>query len=146
MVLNDLTQLKEKLMTVEKIGDVWDFFFDHFGEDPQFMALGKSRKPPLLRSILAKLAKELYGPGAKLTGLRLKTLRAQRFAHGACSLGGHPASVLYFADIGLGSVAATDPRSGRTHFVRFTEMGTAPAADGGSAASMPLPPGAREIN
>ena len=147
MGLNKLTELKEKLMVAEQIGDVWDFFFDHFGEDPRFMALGKNRKSPLLRNILVKLGKELYGPGGTLTAMRLKVLRAQRFAHGSCSLGGHPASVMYFADIGLGAVAATDPQTGRTHFVRFTEMGVAPAPadDAESEASFPVPPGARIV-
>jgi hypothetical protein len=147
MNLDKLEELKEKLMVAEQISDVWNFFFDHFGEDPQFIALGKTRKSPLLRSILAKLGKELFGPGGKLTALRLKVLRAQRFAHGSCTLGGHPATVLYFADIGLGAAAVTDPRSGRTHFIRFTKMGVAPAREGeGEAPSIPLPPGARAIN
>ena len=120
------------------------------------VAVGRETKKPskwpkgkwtrrMHRTLRLPWARELYGPTAKLTGLRLKVLPAQRFVHGACNLGGHPASVLYFAEIGLGSVAATDPQSGRTHFVRFTEMGTMPAGEVGSA-SMPLPPGAREVN
>lgn len=145
MALDLLPELKQKLMVAEKIGDVWDYFFDHLGENPRFMALGKVRKSPLLRKILVKLGRELYGTSGKLTQLRLKVLRPQHFAHGSCFLGDHPASVLYFSDIGLGTVAATDPRTGMTHFVRFTEMGLAPAGDGG-VASLPLPPGSRSIN
>ena len=141
-----LEELKEKLMTAEEIGDIWDFFFDHFGENPEFMALGKRRKSPLLHGILVRLGKELFGDKGKLTGLQLVVLRPQRFAHGSCSLGGFPATVLYFADIGLGSAAVTDPRTGRTHFIRFTKMGVKRAGEDGGEASMPLPPGSREVN
>ncbi len=145
MPLKKLDELKEKLMVAEEIGDIWDFFFDHFGEDPEFMALGKRRKSPLLRTILAKLGRELHGDDGKLTGLQLVVLRSQRFAHGSCFLGSHPATVLYFADIGLGSAAVTDPRTSMTHFIRFTKMGIKPAGEG-IEASMPLPPGSRVVN
>lgn len=145
MDLKKLSELKEKLMVAEEIGDIWDYFFDHFGENPDFMALGKRRKSPLLQSILVKLGKELYGDAGKLTGLQLVVLRAQRFAHGSCFLGSHPATVLYFADIGLGSAAVTNPRTSMTHFIRFTKMGVKPAGEE-PGASMPLPPGSREIN
>ncbi len=146
MDLNRLKELKDKLMVAEEIGDIWDFFFDHFGENPEFMALGKRRKSPLLHGILVKLGTELFGPKGKLTALQLVVLRSQRFAHGSCFLGGLPATVLYFADIGLGSAAVTDPATGRTHFIRFTKMGVKPAGEGGDGASMPLPPGSRAIN
>ncbi len=148
MGLSKLPELKEKLMLAEKIGDVWDYFFDHFGEDPEFMALGKRRKSPFLRNILVKLGRQLYGPEGKLTALQLVVLRKHRFAHGSCFLGAHPASVMYFADVGLGSVAATEPGTGRTHFVRFTEMGVAPAraGDDEGEVSFSVPPGARSVN
>ncbi len=110
------------------------------------MALGKRRKSPLLAGILVKLGQQLFGAEGKLTGLQLVVLRAQRFAHGSCSLGGHPATVLYFADIGLGSAAVTNPRTSLTHFIRFTKMGVKPAGEGTGEASMPLPPGSRVVN
>ena len=143
--MKKLDELKDKLMTAEEIGDIWDFFFDHFGGDPEFMALGKRRKSPLLQTILAQLGRELYGAEGQLTGLQLVVLRKQRFAHGSCNLGGHPATVLYFADIGLGSAAVTNPGTGMTHFIRFTKMGVKPAGEG-PGATMTLPPGSREIN
>ncbi len=145
-MVHRLEELKEKLMVAEEIGDIWDFFFDNFGENPEFMALGKRRKSPLLSGILVKLGKELFGAEGKLTALQLVVLRPQRFAHGSCFLGGLPATVLYFADIGLGSAAVTDPKTGRTHFIRFTNMGVKPAGEGGEEASMPLPPGSRVVN
>lgn len=135
-------------MAAETIGDIWDFFFDHFGDNPEFLALGKRGESPLLRSILVRLGRELFGPEGKLTSLHLEVLHEQRFTHGSCFLGGQPASVLYFSDIGLGSVAVTDPPTGRTHFVRFTEMGEAPAPSGQGEGEMsiPLPPGSNAVN
>ncbi len=148
MDLKKLDELKEVLTSAEEIGDIWDFFFDHLGENPDFHALGKRRKSPLLNTILVQLGKQLFGPEGKLTGLHLVVLRAQRFAHGSCTLGGYPATVLYFADIGLGSAAVTDPKTGHTHFIRFTNMGMVPAreGEGEGAVSLRLPPGSRAVN
>lgn len=147
MNLSRLSELKDKLATAEDLAEVWNFFFDHFGEDRAFVALGKPKRVPLVRDILRRVAKQLYGDGAQLQRLHLKVLRDQRFAHGSCSLAGRPTTVLYFGETGMGSLASSDPATGRTQFARFTKMGVAPApADGGEEASQPLPPGSREVN
>lgn len=146
MDLSRLSDLKDKLAAAETLSEIWDFFFDNFGEDPDFIALGKPKRVPLVRNILRMVAKQLYGEGAELRSLHLTVLREQRFAHGTCSLGGHLTTVLYFGDLGMGSLASTDPSTGMTRFVRFTKMGVAPAPADGDEATLPLPPGSREVN
>ncbi len=145
MDLSRLEDLKEKLTEAETLGDIWDYFFDHFGDDPEFIALGKRKRVPLVRTILRKVAAQLFGEGAELRSLQLTVLKKQKFAHGTCFLAGRLTSVLYFGDLGMGSLAATDQATGMTHFVRFTKMGVVPASEDGGA-TFPVPPGAREVN
>ena len=146
MDLSRLSDLKEKLASAKQLSDIWDYFFDHFGEDPEFIALGKMRRVPLVRNILRTVAKQLFGKEAELRTLQLTVLREQRFAHGTCYLASRLTSILYFGDLGMGSLAVTDPKTGMTHFVRFTKMGVVPASGDGEEAALPLPPGSRAVN
>ena len=146
MDLSRLDDLKERLTSAEQLGDIWDYFFDHFGENPDFIALGKLKRVPLVRDILRKVAKELFGEGAELRTLRLTVIREKKLAHGTCLLAGRLTSVLYFGDVGMGSLAVTDQKTGMTHFVRFTKMGIVPASESGEGPSTPVPPGGRLIN
>lgn len=146
MDLSLLPTLKEKLMLAEQLSEVWDYFFDHFGESPEFIALGELKESPLLESILERLGTELFGPGASLQAVQLTYLSEHQLAHGSCFLAGRLATVIYFADIGMGTVAVDDRGTGLTQFVRFTQMGAVPDDQEGSEISIPLPLGSQAIN
>ena len=146
MDLPPLLALKEKLMLSEDLSDVWNYFFDHFGEDPSFIALGDLQESELLESILERLGTELFGPEATLQNLQLTLLREHNFAHGSCFLAGRLATVIYFAEVGMGTIAVDDRPSGMTQYVRFTQMGVVPADPDAFEISLPLPPGSRAIN
>ena len=113
-----LDELKERLTTAERFGDVMDFFFDHFGENPGFMALGKRVKSPFMNAVLERVAKELMGPSVRVTRKRLVLLKKQRFLHGAAHFDGHLTVLFFFRDIDTGMLCCqVGPES---RMVRFT--------------------------
>ena len=64
--LRKLEDLKEKMQVEEDFGAIWKFFFDHFGENPEFMALGARAGEsmrlflePILESICKQIGIEL---------------------------------------------------------------------------------------
>ena len=60
MDLIRLATLKDKLASATNFSDVMVYFFDHFGEDPDFMGLGETGHVPFLETVLAEVAKQLY--------------------------------------------------------------------------------------
>ena len=60
--LRKLEDLKEKMQVEEDFGAIWKFFFDHFGENPEFMALGAQADEEMrlfLEPILESICKQL---------------------------------------------------------------------------------------
>lgn len=133
MDLAKLRTLKEMVMTATELDEPWDYFFDHFSQDLDFMALGKGvRKAPLLTRILEMVGAQVFDGKAKVRGLQLTFLRKHNFVHGACHISGRLSAVLYFTDVKMGVLSINDPgaRPHNTYFVRFTNLGVARASDG----------------
>jgi hypothetical protein len=121
MDLQLLETLKQKLGSATDFGDVQSYFFDHFGEDPEFMALGEPATHPLIEATLATVSTQLFGKPVPVTGLRLVRLPEQQFIHGGFTVRGRVGSVFYFEDVQIGLAALiwtlTPPE---TKFVRFS--------------------------
>lgn len=63
--LQKLEDLKEKMQVEEDFGTIWKFFFDHFGENPEFMALGARADETMrlfLEPILESICKTVGQP------------------------------------------------------------------------------------
>ncbi|HMY72567.1 MAG TPA: hypothetical protein PLQ88_12095, partial [Blastocatellia bacterium] len=54
-----LDELKEKMQTVEEFGEAWNFFFDHFGENNEFMNMGHPTKNKLVNKLLKEVLKKV---------------------------------------------------------------------------------------
>jgi hypothetical protein len=121
MDLSPLATLKERLVTAEKFSDVMDYFFDHFGENPAFIALGERIEEPFLESVLLQIGGQIF-PGKVTVGhLILTRLPEHQFIHGGFTVNGHLANLLYFEDIQVGLMAVVmPPPSMETKLVRFT--------------------------
>jgi hypothetical protein len=116
-----LSTLKEKLIQATDFTPVFEYFMDHFGEDPDFIALGERAQHPFLAAVLDRVGKELFGKPVPLTDLLLVRLPEHQFLHGGCILGGKLANVLYFEDGSVGLLAVAMSMSpGETRLVRFT--------------------------
>jgi hypothetical protein len=116
-----LATLKEKLADATDFTDVWTYFFDHFGEDPEFINAGARGEHPFLASIIAQIGAELFGRKVRVENLLLTHLPDHAFYHGGFTVANRLGNVIYFDDVQTGLLAVImSPASNETKFVRFT--------------------------
>jgi hypothetical protein len=119
--LSLLETLKQKLITAKQFSAVFNYFLDHFGHDPEFIAQGERTHSPFLEAVLTEVGKQLFGKPVPLADVLLTRLPGHGFIHGACKLGGHLANVLYFEDGRIGLLAVIESyTSPETKLVRFS--------------------------
>jgi hypothetical protein len=120
MDLTLLATLKDKLATTDRFAAVMEYFFDHFGDDPEFIDQGERADCPFLETILAQVGAQLCGKPVTPADVLLTRLPEHQFVHGRCFLDGKLTTVLYFEDIHLGLLAVVwSFASGDTKLVRF---------------------------
>ncbi len=121
MDLKLLETLKQRLLTAKEFEQVFTYFLDQFGEDPEFIAQGERAHSAFLEAVVAQVGKELFGREVRVTDVLLTRLPEQQFIHGACRLAGRLANVIYFEDIhtGLLVVILSEAR-GETKLCRFS--------------------------
>jgi hypothetical protein len=120
MDLTLFAKLKETLMTAKRFDEIWNYFFDHFMENAEFMSMGKPiQRHELLEAVLAQIAGRLFKVEAAVLEIRLIKLAEQNFIHGCGMLNGHLTSVIYFEDdhMGIFNIVMDD---GRTEMARFS--------------------------
>jgi hypothetical protein len=121
MDLTKLATLKEKLVSAKEFAEVWTYFLDHLGENPEFMALGERVQDRFLERVLSEIGKQLFGRTVQVRDTAFIHLPEHGFVHGALTLEDRPGSVFYFRDIRQGlvvlvwSLAPTE-----TKFARFS--------------------------
>jgi hypothetical protein len=121
MDLTRLATLKDQLLHAHDFTMVWEYFLDHFGEDPDFIALGERTQHPFLQAVLAHVGRELFQREGSVTHLLLTRLPEHQCVHGGCTLHGKLANVLYFEDIQTGLLAVVlSLAPSETKLVRFT--------------------------
>jgi hypothetical protein len=121
MDLSLLATLKDKLVNATEFSDVWRYFLDHFGEDPEFIALGDRTRDAFLEAVLDQIGSQMFGKQVALTNFLLARLPDHHFTHGGGLLNGHLANVLYFDDIRTGMVAIwASITPGETKYARFS--------------------------
>src|SRR5262245_21363160 len=82
-----LEELREKMQAEEDFAAIWKFFFDYFGENPEFMALGRRADETIkffLEPILESLCKQVVNHEVKVEQFILSEIPEQRFFHGPC--------------------------------------------------------------
>lgn len=121
MDLTRLQELKQKLLHDKELLPIWQFFLDHLGENPAFIALGEQAQHPFLEAAIVQVAQQMFPRGGAISGLLLSKLEEQQFLHGGFFIGARPGGVLYFEDVGIGLVAAADlPPSNEAKCARFS--------------------------
>jgi hypothetical protein len=121
MDLGQLATLKKKLQTAREFSEVWRYFMDHFGEDPDFMALGEQTRDTFLEQTVAQIGAQLTGTPVSVVTTLLIRVPDQGFIHGCVTLGGRPGNLLYFEDIHMGLLGvAWSAATAEAKFVRFT--------------------------
>ena len=115
--------LKEKVLTAENFDEVWQYFFDHFSDNPRFIDMGQKTENSFLQSILEGVGERLFRKKGEVTNMLFVKIPQHRFIHGACCIQGRMASVMYFEDVKLGILSVIG--SLLTHevmMVRFTGL------------------------
>jgi hypothetical protein len=124
MELAKLDDLKEKMLKGKNFSVVWDYFFDHFGEDPEFIEAGQSAPEEvssLLSTVIEQVAAEMLRQTIIVVRLLVVEIPGRSFYHGACTFNGRPGSLFYFGDVGVGMLSVTSPAPSSTvTFARFT--------------------------
>ena len=127
MNLELLPVLKDKLLHAKQLSEVTTYFFDHFGEDPEFIALGELVRHPFLEAVIGEIGRQMFGKETPPTDLLLTRLADQQFIHGGGAVNGRVISLLFFEDVSVGLLAlaaSIDPPE--TKFARFTGKCMAP--------------------
>jgi hypothetical protein len=116
-----LETLKQKLLQAQEFQEIWEYFMDHFGEDPDFMALGERTRNPFLEAVMSQVGQQLFGGPVQTAECLLTRLPEQQFIHGGCILAGKAGNVLYFEDAQVGLLAVVISLApSETRLVRFT--------------------------
>lgn len=115
-----IPELKKRLVEAKDFSDVWNYFFDNFGENEAFMALGKPALCPQLEAILKQAGANAFkGEEVKIHSTSFFFFEEQAFLHGAYTINGKFAGVLYFLDLQIGLAGITLSMAGPTEFCRF---------------------------
>ncbi|MEP7341229.1 MAG: hypothetical protein ABI977_26100 [Acidobacteriota bacterium] len=122
-----LDELKEKMQTVENFGEAWHFFFDHFGENLEFMQLGGPTKnktiAKLLKETLKKIGQQhLNKSSVLISNMLVIEIPNRHFFHGPAMVDNYIASLFYFDDVKMGMISLTRLGTGWMHYARFSTL------------------------
>ncbi|MCP4345775.1 MAG: hypothetical protein GY795_09640 [Desulfobacterales bacterium] len=101
----EINKLKEVMLSADELIEIFRFFFDHLGENPDFMNMGNLTEHPSLNSILREIGKRVLNDDIQITELLLTEIAKHGFIHGKCLLNGRMTSILYFKDIDVGIIS-----------------------------------------
>ncbi|MFO0982608.1 MAG: hypothetical protein U1E76_12890 [Planctomycetota bacterium] len=120
-----LDELRTAVETAEDLGKPWTIFFDHFGENQEFLRLGRPVVDPRVHELFERALQSagqhhLQRASVTVVDMCLIALPEHRLIHGPAQVNDHAATVIYFDDIQIGLVALTQLGSAQAHFTRFT--------------------------
>ncbi len=120
--LQRLNQLKVMLTTSQFYEEVLKFFFDHFGENSDFLNLGEAVNHETLKQILLFTAKQaLKDQGIQMSQNLFVQVKDLQFIHGIAMINDYIMNMFYFEDIDTGLCALTNSlQKGETILVRFS--------------------------
>ncbi len=101
----EIKKLKEVMMSADELIEIFRFFFDHLGENSDFMEMGNLTEHPGLNRILKAIGKRLLNDDIRITDLLLREIPKHGFIHGKCFINDKMTSVLYFEDIDMGIIS-----------------------------------------
>jgi hypothetical protein len=123
MKVEHFLALKEKILGAKNFNEPWEYFFDHFSENPAFMNMGEKTQSLLLRSILEEVGERLFRQKVKVTDMMLTEIPQHNFVHGVCLVQGRLASVMFFKDIKVGMLSIlSSAQSHEVSMIRFTSV------------------------
>ena len=128
MDLSLLKTLRHKIETGKVFSEVFEYFYDHFGENTDFFDEGEPTHDELLVALLKAIGGAMFQTNAvRMDNLFLIRIPEYNFIHGGLTINGAVANVLYCDDLRKGIVAVHRPIAGApTQFSRFSADMIAP--------------------
>jgi hypothetical protein len=125
-----LATLKQRLLEATDFFDVYGYFMEHFGQQPELVTLGVPLHDATFVAVLEQVGAQTVGERARITDPFLLRLGEHQLVHGAFVLGAHVGTVFYFADIDTGLAAfGTRDSDGPSRLARFS-LARLPSAGG----------------
>jgi hypothetical protein len=118
--LGKLTELRRLLVEATDFFEVYGYFMDNFGENPELLTLGTPLQDPTFVAVLEKLGAQLLGKKASLDQPLLLHLPEQKLIHGGFLLGKFFGCVFYFEDLEKGLAAFGSMEGGPSQIARFS--------------------------
>ncbi|MFN0101153.1 MAG: hypothetical protein ACKV2U_03565 [Bryobacteraceae bacterium] len=125
-----IQRLKRKLAAEKNIDEVVKFFFDNFVDAAGFLDAGHATKPPgQLEECINHLASVVWKGAPVMVEYRLIEVPLLQLIHGAVTLNGKPATVVWLTDMTAGVISLTqNTRTGEMLFARLTVTPAKPGA------------------
>ena len=125
-----IDRLKRKLASEKNIDAVVKFFFDNFVDAPGFLDAGHPIEAPRhLEACIRQLASVVWKGAPVLAEYRLIEVPLLQLIHGAVTLNGKPATVIWLTDMTAGVISITqNVRTGEMLFARLTVTPVNPGA------------------
>ncbi len=120
-----LTELKMRLVSATDFYEVFNYFFDHFGENEAFIEHSIPRHNAQLQEVLvASVQPVLKKPNTKSLLIRKMMMffvAHEKFYHGAAIFNGVLTNFFYFQGIDAGLIALSlNEKTGKTMVIRFS--------------------------
>jgi hypothetical protein len=116
---NQLWTLKQLLMDAKATNDdlqgVKNFFFQNFGNDPAFLAMGQPTTDKTVDGNLETFAHRVFNLDVDMANTPLVGIADFHFKHGPFTMNGKAGIVIYFEDVGRGLIAVAWPARSATY-------------------------------
>jgi len=116
-----IVALKDQIQAATEFNKPWHYFFDHLGENPEFLRIGIETQSPFLEAALAEIGKSVFKAEASVSNLLMLEIEGQDFIHGGCLLQGRLTNFLFYKDINVGLVSVLmSLQTSEYLFIRFS--------------------------
>ncbi len=124
MDLSLLETMRHQIMTGKDFSKIFNYFFDHFGENRAFMDASVPSAPQdneMLTQLLEHIGRAVFKTNkVRVDVMGLLKIAEYDFVHGGVIINGHMGTVLYCEDAQKGILGLASPKDGNTQFVRFS--------------------------
>jgi hypothetical protein len=124
MKIDRLQELKQKLMSIANLSEIWLFYMEHFADHPEFTDLGEPAYNEYLDSVIQKTCEQMFGREVNITDFLPIYIAEYGFFHAPFLVEHRIGGVIYFEDIkvGLIAVSADYPPTDAVNYSRFSEV------------------------
>jgi hypothetical protein len=104
-----LATLEQKLLHPDDWDEAMNYFFDHFGNDSEFLELSKKTRLPIILTMMGEIGKQLFHKDAvALVNPMMFKVKEYNMIHGTCITEGRLIAFVYLMNIHKGVFSITN--------------------------------------